>query len=89
VTNISFPFDMSIDITNSNNLAVLSKIMADCGFGGGTAQDIQLDYKVVATVTIIGIPISVPVSNTISFKCPIDVSINKYLMIWAQLIIIY
>lgn len=68
---------MSIDVTNTNNVAVLSKIMADCGLSGGTAKDIQLDYKVVATVKIIGIPISVPVSNTVAFKCPIDVTKKK------------
>ncbi|KAI7894895.1 uncharacterized protein EV154DRAFT_414404 [Mucor mucedo] len=82
VTNISFPFAMSIDVTNNNNIAVLSKIMADCGLGGGTAKDIQLDYKVVATVTIIGVPISVPVSNTIGFKCPIDVSLSLSLSLF-------
>lgn len=75
VTNISFPFNMAVDMTNNNNIAVMSKIMADCGLGGATKKDIKLDYKVVATVHIIGIPISVPVSDSISFACPIDASI--------------
>ncbi|KAG2234452.1 hypothetical protein INT48_007200 [Thamnidium elegans] len=72
VTNISFPFNMLVDMTNNNNIAVMSKMMADCGLGGATKKDIKLDYKIVATVHIIGIPISVPVSNSISFPCPID-----------------
>lgn len=72
---------MTVDITNNNNIAVLSKIMADCGLDGSNhPKDIQLDYKVVATVTIIGIPISIPVSNSVSFQCPIDV--KYYLFIF-------
>lgn len=55
----------------------MSKMMADCGLGGATKKDIKLDYKIVATVHIIGIPISVPVSNSISFPCPIDVSSSE------------
>ncbi|KAI9474100.1 MAG: hypothetical protein EXX96DRAFT_580594 [Benjaminiella poitrasii] len=72
VTNFTFPFDISMNLLATETQLVASKIMSDCGIGGGTAQDIQLDYKVVATVSIIGIPISVPYSSTISFKCPID-----------------
>lgn len=65
-------------MTNNNNIAVMSKMMADCGLGGATKKDIKLDYKIVATVHIIGIPISVPISNSISFACPIDVSSITY-----------
>jgi hypothetical protein len=56
---------------------VVSKIMSDCGIGGGAAQDINLDYKVVATVSILGIPISIPYSSSVGFKCPIDVCITS------------
>lgn len=52
--------------------AVVTKLMADCGIDGSAAKDINLDYKVVATVSIIGIPISVPFSSSVSFACPID-----------------
>lgn len=52
--------------------AVVTKLMSDCGIDGSAAKDINLDYKVVATVSIIGIPISVPFSSSVSFACPID-----------------
>lgn len=59
-----------MDITNNATFSVLQKILNDCQ----TNTKIPLDYKVVATVTVIGIPISVPVSNTIQVPCPLDVS---------------
>lgn len=65
-----------MNVLDPGTQAVVSKIMSDCGIGGGTAQDINLDYKVVATVSIIGIPISVPYSSSVGFKCPIDVRIS-------------
>lgn len=54
--------------------------MSDCGLSGGSGQDIQLDYHIVATVDVIGVPISVPYSSSASFKCPIDVSILYHVM---------
>ncbi|CAO3657518.1 unnamed protein product [Mucor hiemalis] len=75
VTNIDFPFSISMDVTNSQTQVIAAKMMADCGLGGGTAGNINLDYKVVATVKIIGIPISVPYSSSVGFKCPLGVSI--------------
>ncbi|KAI8079606.1 uncharacterized protein B0P05DRAFT_541307 [Gilbertella persicaria] len=74
ITNISFPFNISLNLLASETQTVVTKLMSDCGLSGGTAKDIQLDYKVVATVSIIGIPISIPFSSSASFKCPIDVS---------------
>jgi hypothetical protein len=65
-----------MNVLDPGTQAVVSKLMSDCGVGGGSAQNINLDYKVVATVSIIGIPISIPYSSSVSFKCPIDVSIS-------------
>lgn len=64
-----------MDVTNSQTQVIAAKMMADCGLGGGAAGNINLDYKVVATVKIIGIPISVPYSSSVGFKCPLGVSI--------------
>lgn len=64
-----------MDVTNSQTLTIVNKMMSDCGLVGGTAKDINLDYKVVATVKIVGIPISIPYSSSVAFKCPLDVSI--------------
>lgn len=61
---------MALDLTSTATQAIAQKLLTDCS----SATDIQIDYKVVATVSIIGIPISVPISNTVSFACPIDVS---------------
>ncbi|CAO0795969.1 unnamed protein product [Mucor circinelloides] len=72
VTNISFPFTISMNLMADTTKAVVTKLMSDCGIDGSAAKDINLDYKVVATVSIIGIPISVPFSNSVSFACPID-----------------
>lgn len=59
-----------MDITNNATFNVLNMILNDCQ----SNTKIPLDYKVVATVTVIGIPINVPISNTISVDCPLDVS---------------
>ncbi|CEP16095.1 hypothetical protein [Parasitella parasitica] len=72
ITNISFPFAIAMNIMADTTKTVVTKLMSDCGIDGGTAKDINLDYKVVATVSIIGIPISVPFSSSVSFACPID-----------------
>lgn len=61
---------MALDLTSSATQEVAQKLLTDCT----SSTDISIDYKVVATVSIIGIPISVPISNTVSFACPIDVS---------------
>lgn len=75
VTNISFPFSLVMDVTDSQTRVIAAKMMADCGIGGGTAGNINIDYKVVATVKIIGISITVPYSRSVEIKCPLDVSI--------------
>jgi hypothetical protein len=59
-----------LDITNNATFTVVQNILQDCNSG----QDIPLDYKIVATVNIIGIPINIPISNTINVACPLDVS---------------
>ncbi|ORE05554.1 hypothetical protein BCV72DRAFT_242718 [Rhizopus microsporus var. microsporus] len=71
-TNFVFPFTLKVDITSPQDQAIASKLMSDCGIGGGQAQKINLDYKVVATVNIIGISIHVPYSSSASFDCPMN-----------------
>ncbi|KAI8982184.1 hypothetical protein BDF20DRAFT_865410 [Mycotypha africana] len=73
VTNISFPFNMSMDIMASGTQAVVYKLLSDCGILGGSPKDISIDYKVIATVSIIGISINVPYSNSVNgIQCPIE-----------------
>ncbi|KAI8639958.1 hypothetical protein BD408DRAFT_391498 [Parasitella parasitica] len=72
ITNISFPFTIAMDLMADTTKSVVTRLMSDCGIDGSATKDINLDYKVVATVSIIGIPISVPFSSSVSFACPIN-----------------
>lgn len=45
--------------------------MTKCGLTGGQKQQLTIDYDVVPTIKIIGIPISFTISNSANFDCPL------------------
>ncbi|OBZ90880.1 hypothetical protein A0J61_01067 [Choanephora cucurbitarum] len=74
VTNITFPFDVSVNSTDSGQQGVLMDLVTKCGFDGSAPQNIGIDYYVHPTVRIIGIPITITISKTMSMACPIQSS---------------
>ncbi|KAG0748020.1 hypothetical protein G6F57_002008 [Rhizopus arrhizus] len=71
ITNIQFPFTLSIDPSNKDDTAIATKLLSDCGIGGNQ-EKINLDYKLVATVKVVGISIHVPFSSSVDFDCPMS-----------------
>ncbi|EIE86283.1 hypothetical protein RO3G_10994 [Rhizopus delemar RA 99-880] len=71
ITNIQFPFTLSIDPSNKDDTAIATKLLSDCGIGGNQ-EKINLDYKLQATVKVVGISIQVPFSSSVNFDCPMS-----------------
>lgn len=74
ITTIQFPFTIMIDIASQEDQAIVFKLMSDCGLGGNRQEKIRLDYRVEATIDIIGLSIQIPYSDTVDFDCPMNVS---------------
>ncbi|KAF7729719.1 hypothetical protein EC973_003797 [Apophysomyces ossiformis] len=72
ITNITFPFGLSVNIKDQAYQSVVNDILTKCGVFGGQKQSITVDYDVTPTVRIIGIPISPTISNQASFPCPLQ-----------------
>ncbi|KAI8393819.1 uncharacterized protein BYT42DRAFT_19640 [Radiomyces spectabilis] len=72
VTNFTFPFEVKVDAQQSASKSIAADILTKCGLVGGERQDLTIDYDVKPTVRIVGIPISITLSNKASFPCPID-----------------
>ncbi|KAI7849544.1 hypothetical protein BDC45DRAFT_520212 [Circinella umbellata] len=72
VTNISFPFNIKVDPSDSGNQAIVTDLMAKCGLTGGQSQQLTIDYDVTPTIRIAGIPISPKISNSANFDCPVS-----------------
>ncbi|KAG0186941.1 Adenosine 5'-monophosphoramidase [Apophysomyces sp. BC1034] len=69
ITNIIFPFSISISPADT---AILTDILSKCGLLGGEKQNIKVDYDVIPTIKILGIPISPTISNSANFPCPLE-----------------
>ena len=54
-------------------------LVTKCGFDGSAPQNIGIDYYVHPTVRIIGIPITITISKTMSMACPIQVIFSLFL----------
>ncbi|KAG0764934.1 hypothetical protein G6F57_005241 [Rhizopus arrhizus] len=72
ITNIQFPFTIMIDIASQQDQAIVFKLMSDCGLDGNRQERIRLDYRVEATIDIIGLSIQIPYSDTVDFDCPMN-----------------
>ncbi|KAI8074288.1 uncharacterized protein B0P05DRAFT_547973 [Gilbertella persicaria] len=73
-TNITFPFNVKVNSSDSGQQGVLMDLMTKCGLDGSTPQNIDIDYYVHPTVRIIGIPITITISKSMSMACPIKSS---------------
>lgn len=69
VTNFTFPMNLSLDTKVNATQTILKQIAIKCTAN----QDIPLDYDVTATVSIIGISVNIPFSNSMTVPCPSDV----------------
>ncbi|KAG0163537.1 hypothetical protein DFQ28_011212 [Apophysomyces sp. BC1034] len=72
ITNITFPFGLSVNTKDTAYQSILTDLLQKCGVFGGQKQSITIDYDLVLTVRIIGIPISPTISNKASFPCPLN-----------------
>ncbi|KAI8093479.1 uncharacterized protein BX664DRAFT_329799 [Halteromyces radiatus] len=73
-TTIMFPLSLQLDAASENTRAILSDITQKCGIGGGTPQDITINYDIIPNINIIGIPITFTVSSHSSFACPSSIA---------------
>lgn len=80
VTNIQFPFTLKVNMTSQRDQVIVSKLLSDCGIGSGEQQKIKLDYKVLATIDIIGLSIHIPFSNAVDFDCPMNSAIQQNIL---------
>ncbi|KAI8878774.1 hypothetical protein K501DRAFT_336535 [Backusella circina FSU 941] len=71
VTNFTFPFSLEVDSNNAQQQGVLMDLLTKCGLDGSTAEKIKLNLKIYPSVKIIGIPITLTISKSIDFDCPI------------------
>ncbi|EIE80387.1 hypothetical protein RO3G_05092 [Rhizopus delemar RA 99-880] len=76
ITTIQFPFTIMIDIASQEDQAIVFKLMSDCGLGGNRQEKIRLDYRVEATIDIIGLSIQIPYSDTVDFDCPMNKTLD-------------
>ncbi|KAI7876685.1 hypothetical protein K492DRAFT_166871 [Lichtheimia hyalospora FSU 10163] len=69
VTEIIFPFTLSVDAKDAATQSIIMDMMGKCGLTGGEPSDITINYDVVPTVNIIGIKISPTISNKANLPC--------------------
>ncbi|KAI9018708.1 hypothetical protein CLU79DRAFT_284528 [Phycomyces nitens] len=74
ITNILFPFSLIIDLSLAQQQYIMTDLLGKCGFLGGQKEDIRIEYDVQPTIKIIGIPITITVSDSVSFPCPLQES---------------
>ncbi|KAL1935007.1 hypothetical protein VTP01DRAFT_4147 [Rhizomucor pusillus] len=69
-TEILFPFHISLNVTDSTMQAILFDLVKKCGLtGSSSGSQVTIDYKVTPTLKIIGIPISVTISQSANLPC--------------------
>ncbi|KAI9256936.1 hypothetical protein BY458DRAFT_461023 [Sporodiniella umbellata] len=71
ITNITFPFSVAINSTDSAQQGVLMDLLTKCGLDGSTKQDIRFNYYVYPTVRVAGIPITPTISKSMTIACPL------------------
>ncbi|KAJ2958847.1 hypothetical protein NQZ79_g5593 [Umbelopsis isabellina] len=72
ISNLTFPFTITYDPSQSNGASMLADIATKCGILGGTPSDITINYKLIVTVDILGIKISPAIDESATFPCPIS-----------------
>ncbi|CAO3701780.1 unnamed protein product [Rhizopus stolonifer] len=72
ITNITFPFSITINSTDTAQQGVLMDLVTKCGLDGSTKQNINFNYYVHPTVRIIGIAITPTISKSMSIACPLQ-----------------
>ncbi|KAG1454701.1 hypothetical protein G6F56_007255 [Rhizopus delemar] len=72
ITNITFPFSITINSTDTAQQGVLMDLVTKCGLDGSTKQNIDFNYYVHPTVRIIGIAITPTISKSMSIACPLQ-----------------
>jgi hypothetical protein len=77
VTNITFPFSVSLNSSDSSQQGVLMDLVTRCGLDGSTPQNINFNYYIYPTVRIAGIAITPKISESMSIPCPITVKLKK------------
>lgn len=74
ITEIIFPFTLSVDAKDPATQSIIMDMMGKCGLTGAEPSDITINYDVVPTVNIIGIKISPTISNKANLPCNSNVS---------------
>lgn len=73
ITDIVFPFEVSIDSQDPLQQGVIMDLVTRCGLDGSTPENINFDYYIYPTVRIAGIDITIKISKSMSIPCPLKV----------------
>ncbi|GAA5871667.1 hypothetical protein JCM3774_003012 [Rhodotorula dairenensis] len=73
-STINFPFTINYTTSYDSDRTVLQDIAQRCGFLGGTATQLKVNYKVKTEVRVIAVSISPTFSSSASFDCPLTES---------------
>lgn len=73
-STINFPFSINYTTAYDSNRSVLQDIAKRCGFLGGSASQLTVNYKVKTEVSVIAVSISPTFSSSASFDCPLTES---------------
>ncbi|KAI9299520.1 hypothetical protein BJ944DRAFT_274173 [Cunninghamella echinulata] len=69
-SNFTFPFDLTLDMSNPSYQSITNDLFDKCGLFGAPKQKITIDYDVIPTVKFGLIPISITIPGSTSFDCP-------------------
>ncbi|KAI9315171.1 hypothetical protein BX666DRAFT_1861409 [Dichotomocladium elegans] len=75
LTQITFPFTLSLNSKDNSTQTILLDLMDKCGLTGGVAGGVKINYSVVPTVNVIGIKVSPTITNSASLPCNSNVSL--------------
>ncbi|GAA5989393.1 hypothetical protein JCM10908_001289 [Rhodotorula pacifica] len=73
-STINFPFTINYTTSYDSDRSVLQDIASRCGFLGGTATQLKVNYKVKTEVRVIAVSIGPSFSSSASFDCPLTES---------------
>ncbi|ORX44925.1 hypothetical protein DM01DRAFT_242083, partial [Hesseltinella vesiculosa] len=64
-TTIYFPISLFLDFTNNATLPIAQDLLTKCS----ASSKVTVDYTIIPTIRIIGIPITLSFSSSASFDC--------------------
>ncbi|KAI8331571.1 hypothetical protein BC941DRAFT_325900, partial [Chlamydoabsidia padenii] len=70
ISTFTFPFNLTIPISNKSYQAIFADLSTRCGLDGSIKQPISIDYDIIPTVKLGVLPISFTISNSAQFDCP-------------------